>query len=99
MEATNYYGQIELNTLGDIIRKHPSLVKVVTGKDGKQRKFIDVYFNARKEPSSYGHTHYMRVGVKKEDRQENVNYYIGDFKPSENQEREASADDVKDLPF
>lgn len=103
MEGTNYYGQIELNALGDIVRNHPELVKVVTGKDGKQRKFIDVYFNQRQQPNNYGYTHYLRVGIKKDEKKEGVNYYVGDFKPSDNQgqaqEREAKSEDVNDLAF
>lgn len=99
MEATNYYGQIELNALGDIVRQHPNLVKVATGKDGKTRKYINVYFNARQQTSDHGHTHYMKVAVKKDEAKEGLRYYIGDFKPNEPSEREASTEDVKDLPF
>lgn len=99
MEQTSYYGQIDLAILGDIVRKQPNLVKVVTGKDGKTRKFIDVYFNPRQQADNYGRTHYMKVAVKKEEAKEGLRYYIGDFKPNEKQEREAKAEDVDNLPF
>lgn len=102
MEQQSFYGQIDLAILGDIVRKQPELVKIVTGKDGKTRKFIDVYFNPRQTPSNYGHTHYMKVGVKKVEARQDVNYYIGDFKPKEpqqQQERAATSADVDDVPF
>lgn len=99
MEQTSYFGSIDLAQLGEIVRTQPNLVKVVTTKDGRQRKFVDVYFNPRKETSQYGHTHYLKVGVKKDEAKEGLNYYIGDFKPNEQQEREATQEDLEQLPF
>lgn len=95
----SYYGSIDLAQLGEIVRQQPSLVKVVTTKDGRTRKFIDVYFNPRKEASQYGHTHYLKVGVKKAEEKDNLRYYIGDFKPVEPNERPATDEDVGDIPF
>ena len=96
---SNLYGSIDLAQLGEIIRKQPNLVKVVEGKDGKKHKYLDVYVNERKEASQFGKTHYLKVAVKKDDAQEDVNYYVGDFQVNEPKEREATSEDVKDMPF
>jgi desulfoferrodoxin (superoxide reductase-like protein) len=37
----NLYGQIELTQLGEIIKANPSSVKIVTDKNGVQRKYLN----------------------------------------------------------
>ena len=49
-------------------------------KNGK--KYLNIEVNDRREPSQYGHTHYIKASVKAADRKDGVNYFIGDLKPS-----------------
>ena len=78
----NYYGQLDLTALGNIIRQHPQLVKEVTFQDGTTHKFINIDIQERRQPSSKGHTHYCKVGCKKDEQVEGLKYYIADLKTS-----------------
>lgn len=80
------YGQIDLAVLGDIVRNHPEAVKTFTTKDGKTHKCINITIGERKTPSTYGHTHFLKVGVKKEQQKQGLNYFVGDLKPSQQAE-------------
>ena len=80
------YGQIDLAVLGDIVRAHPEAVKTFTTKDGKTHKCINITIGERKTPSTYGHTHFLKVGIKKEQQKQGLNYFVGDLKPSQQAE-------------
>ncbi len=49
-------------------------------KNGK--KYLTIEVRERREPGKYGDTHYVKAYCKKDERKENVNYFIGDLKPS-----------------
>jgi len=78
----NYYGQLDLTALGNIIRQHPQLVKEVTFQDGTTHKFINIDIQERRQPSRNGHTHYCKVSCKKDEQVEGMKYYIADLKTS-----------------
>lgn len=67
-----YYGSI---CLSDIPRE-----LITTAKNGK--KYLNIEIGERRQPSQYGATHYVKASVKQEQKQDGVNYYIGDLKPS-----------------
>lgn len=67
-----FYGSI---CLSDIPKE-----LISTGKNGK--KYLNIEIGERRQPSQYGATHYVKASVKQEQKQEGVNYYIGDLKPS-----------------
>lgn len=73
MSTPNLYGSI---CLTDIPKE---LIQV--GKNGK--KYLPVNISARRTPSQYGHTHYIKVAAKKGAVSADTNLYIGDLKPSE----------------
>lgn len=68
----NLYGSI---CLTDIPRE-----LITTSKNGK--KYLNIEINELRQPSAYGATHAVKLSVKKADRKEGVNYYIGNLKPS-----------------
>lgn len=68
----NLYGSI---CLSDIPRE-----LITTSKNGK--KYLNIEVNELRQPSQYGATHAVKMSVKKGDRKEGVNYYIGNLKPS-----------------
>ena len=49
-------------------------------KNGK--KYITIEVRERREPGKFGDTHYVKAYCKAAERKENVNYFIGDLKPS-----------------
>lgn len=68
----NLYGSI---CLSDIPKE-----LITTSKNGK--KYLNIEVNELRQPSQYGATHAVKMSVKKADRKEGVNYYIGNLKPS-----------------
>lgn len=58
---------------------------ITTAKNGKQ--YLNIELRERREPSQYGHTHYIKQVAKAEQRKDGVNYYIGDLKPSQYQQQ------------
>lgn len=69
---TNLYGSICLSDiLGELI---------TTSKNGK--KYLNIEVTELRQPSQYGATHAVKMSVKKGDRKDGVNYYIGNLKPS-----------------
>lgn len=68
----NYYGSL---CLSDIPKE-----LITTDNNGKKWLNIDIY--EMRQPSQWGHTHTIKASVKKEDKKDGVNYYIGKLKPS-----------------
>lgn len=69
----NYYGSICLSEIPKEL--------ITTDRNGKKWLNVDVF--EMKLPSQWGHTHTIKASVKKEDRKDGVNYYIGKLKPSQ----------------
>lgn len=93
--------------LSDIPRE---LIKDVTLKDGTKKKYLNISVVERKEPSRFGHTHFVSCSPKREEQREGINYIFGDLKryqpqptspPTAEEIAEAPviADDDNDLPF
>lgn len=53
---------------------------ITTAQNGK--KYLNIEVNEMQQPSKFGATHAVKMTVKKADRKEGVNYYIGNLKPS-----------------
>ena len=70
--AVNLYGSI---CLSDIPKE-----LITTAQNGK--KYLNIEVNEMSKPSQYGATHAVKASVKKAERKEGVNYYIGNLKPS-----------------
>lgn len=78
---TNLYGSI---CLSDIPKE-----LITESKNGK--KYLNIEVTALRQPSQYGATHAVKMSVKKADRKEGVNYYIGNLKPSKFGNEDATA--------
>lgn len=81
----NLYGTIDLTKLGNVVRQHPELVRSVQFKDGTTHKLLNVDIRQRQVQDQYGNAAYMKVGVKKAEERQGVNYYLGDLKVSQYQ--------------
>lgn len=86
MAQQNFYGSIDLAVLGNIVRTHPQSIRVVTDTNGNVHKYININVYERKEVARNGDTHYIKAGVKKEEKRDDFNYFIGNIKPSQPQE-------------
>lgn len=84
------------------------LFKKVKCKNGEERIYLNIKVVKRREPSQYGHTHFISCEpMQKEDRKEDVNYIIGDLTERVQQNNQPSPEDINaaptakddDLPF
>lgn len=96
--------------LSDIPKSQMKKVKL---KDGSEKIYVNVFIGELKTPKKFGKremTHYVSCAPKKEEREEGVNYFIGDLfdyvkeasKASVSVEQVNSAPSVEeddDLPF
>lgn len=98
--AQNFYGSIDLTVLGNIVRAHPNNIRVIRDTMGTTHKYLNINVYERKEKGKNGDTHYIKAGIKKEDRRDDFSYFIGNLKPSQRQdEREGTEEDTNDLSF
>lgn len=75
----NYYGSIELSKIPK------EMIKAIETNHGKGL-YLNVRVVERREPSQYGHTHFISCAPKKEEQRQDVTsgyYIIGDLKPAE----------------
>ena len=75
----NFYGQIDLTKLSDIVKKHPSLVKKVTFKDGREHKLLNISV-VDSLYDNHGFDKAIRINHNKYEQVSNLNYYVGDLK-------------------
>lgn len=76
-----------MNLIGSICLSDIPKEFIRTGRDGKQ--YLPVYIGQRRQTSQYGHTHFIKVYVPKDRREEGVEYFIGEAKPSEYQTQQS----------
>ena len=77
----NYYGQLDLTKLGQIIAAHPERIKKVQFKDG-EHQLLDIDFRT-KDPDQYGNKAYIKASIRNADKVEGVNYFVADLKESQ----------------
>lgn len=82
------YGQISLTKLWAITQQQKDLVKEVTFKDGHKEKFLNISILVNDQPNQYGKIGAIRVDCKRDQQQQNLNYWIADLKPSQFQDQQ-----------
>lgn len=69
----NLYGSICLSDIPrELIKEHEN-----------GRRYLNIEIKELATPSKFGATHAIKASVKREDRKEGVNYFIGNLKPSQ----------------
>lgn len=68
------------NLFGSICLSDTPKELITTAKNGK--KYLNIEVKLMRQPSQYGHTHTVKASVKKGERKEGVNYYIGNLEVS-----------------
>ncbi len=76
-----YYGEIDLTKLGQIVRQHNSLVRKIKFKDG-EHQMIRVAVLQKDAADKFGNAASIKVACKKEEEVQGVIYWVGDLKPS-----------------
>ena len=69
-----------VNLFGSICLTDIPKELITTAKNGK--KYLNIEVKQMRQPSQFGHTHTVKASVKRDERQEGVNYYIGNLKVS-----------------
>ena len=85
------YGQISLTKLWAITQQQKDLVKEVTFKDGHKEKLLNISILVNDQPNQYGKIGAVRVDCKRDQQQQNLNYWIADLKPSQFQDDQQPA--------
>lgn len=68
------------NLFGSICLSDIPKELITTAKNGK--KYLNIEVKQMRQPSQYGHTHTVKASVKRDERKDGVNYYIGNLKVS-----------------
>ena len=79
---TSMYGQISLTKLWAITQQQKDLVKEVTFKDGHKEKLLNISILVNDQPNQYGKIGAVRVDCKRDQQQQDLNYWIADLKKS-----------------
>lgn len=75
------------------------LFKKIMCKDGKERIFLNIKIVKRKEPSQFGHTHFVSCEPKDEkDRKEDELYICGDLTEYSPQPQMPTAEEIAAAP-
>ena len=105
----NLYGNLDLTVLGNLVRQHPELVRIVDFKDGKHKLLnIDVF--EKQQADQYGNVATIKASCKKDQQKQGVNYYLANLKVSQYQNNNSqqqtqqpapplAPQDDSDLPF
>ena len=104
----NLYGNLDLTVLGNLVRQHPELVRIVDFKDGKHKLLnIDVF--EKQQTDQYGNVATIKASCKKDQQKEGVCYYLSNLKVSQYQNNSQqqtqqpapplAPQDDSDLPF
>lgn len=100
-----YYGDIDLTKLGQIVRKHNALVRKVQFKDG-EHMLLKIGVFLKENADRFGNTATMKITCKRDEELEGVPYYVGDLKPASPREEKPKpieeqqpTSDNPDLPF
>ena len=104
----NLYGNLDLTVLGNLVRQHPELVRIVDFKDGKHKLLnIDVF--EKQQTDQYGNVATIKASCKKDQQKEGVCYYLSNLKVSQYQNNNQqqtqqpapplAPQDDSDLPF
>lgn len=100
----DYFGQLDFSLLCRLWRDHKELFQMVDFKDGKHA-VLKTNFNERQQADDHGNTHYLQAACKKDERKQGLNYYIGNYRPSQNNAQQSASPQQEatpsndDLPF
>ena len=102
---SSYRIRIDIDNLGDALKKDPSLISKVTFKDGTEHRMVSVNIMERRQPSDKGATHYMKIDLYHRQELQGVNYYLGDCypinfgaRPQQEQQRQPPAQQPSPAP-
>lgn len=80
----NYYGQLDITKLNEIINEHPEAFKRVTFKDGKEHILLPIDIKSKQQVDAYGNAAYIKAAIKNP--KEGVPLFLADLKVSQYQD-------------
>lgn len=80
---TLQFGQLDLTKIAALVQQQPGLVKNVNFRDG-EHMLLPINVNDMQKTDEYGNTHSITAYCRKDDRNPNLNYFIANLKPSNN---------------
>lgn len=84
-DIKNLFGQLDLTILGQLCRQHPQLIKKVNFRDG-EHQLLNIDLFAKQQADQYGNVAVIKASCKKDERKDNLNYYIANLKVSNYQD-------------
>lgn len=80
------YGQLDLTKIAALVQQQPGLVKMVNFRDG-EHMLLPINVNDMQKTDEHGNTHSITAYCRKDDRNPNLNYFIANLKPSNNDQQ------------
>ena len=77
------FGQLDLTKIAALVQQQPELVKHVNSRDG-EHMLLPINVNDMQRTDEHGNTHSITAYCRKDDRNPNLNYFIANLKPSNN---------------
>ena len=82
--TNQFYGQLDLTKIAALVQQQPELVKKVNFRDG-EHMLLPINVNDMQRTDEHGNTHSITAYCRKDDRKPNLNYFIANLKPSNNE--------------
>lgn len=82
----NYYGQLDITKLNEIINAHPEAFKRVTFKDGKEHILLNIDVRDKQQTDAHGNCAYIKASIKNP--KEGVSVFLADLKVSQYQQQQ-----------
>lgn len=80
------FGQLDLTKIAALIQQQPELVRRANFRDG-EHMLLAVNVNDMQRTDEYGNTHSITAYCRKDDRKPELNYFIANLKPSNNDQQ------------
>ena len=78
-----FYGQLDLTKIAALVQQQPELVKYATFRDG-EHMLLPININDMQKTDEHGNTHSITAYCRKDNRNPNLNYFIANLKPNNN---------------
>ena len=79
------FGQLDLTKIAALVQQQPGLVKKVNFRDG-EHMLLPINVNDMQKTDEHGNTHSITAYCRKDDRNPNLNYFIANLRPSNNEQ-------------
>lgn len=86
---SQFFGQIDLSRIALLMQQQAELKHVGHFQDG-DHLMLNVTINQLEQPDRFGNTHALLAYCRKDERKPELNYFIGNLRPSNNDQQQAA---------